>query len=466
MTSDVPEAAPEPVIGPSDIAPEVATYVRPAAAAVAAPAEAASRPRLPNFVSFVMAVALVWLGGQFIRQGVSDNLVGEKPELAVLWQGDSSDAVAQLARQDLQTRNPGGAARLAVRALRLAPLNAPALTTYALAMDDLHQPQLANRAMTLAGQRSWRDLVTQVWLFHRDVLAADYPDAFDHADALLRRVPSPPLPVLRLLAAAARDPRAVEPLMARLELNPGWREKFFIYLTAYARPPATDVAGALLTRLAASPSHPSDLEAGIYLASLAGQGKYQEAEQAWRQLTPGAAPGSYVHNGDFALPARTTPFDWWLTNGVGWEASIADAPAGGHGKALRIDYDGDAKPLPLRQLLVLPPGGYRLTGRMFDGGDNPVRGFSWRVLCIGGSDPLAIAATPEGAAQQWRAFSAEFVVPASNCGAQMLDLNVSPGDLPNAITVWYDDLAIVPATGVAPKPQGPSSVELGAIFNP
>jgi hypothetical protein len=413
-----------------------------------------------------MAVALVWLGGQFIRQGVSDNLLTEKPELAVLWQGDSSDAVAGLARHDLQARNPGGAARLAVRALRLAPLNADALTTYALAMDDLHQPQLANRAMTLAGQRSWRDLITQVWLFHRDVLASDYTDAFDHADALMRRVPSPPLLVLRFLAAAARDPRAVGPLIDRLALNPGWREKFFIYLNAYARPPATDVAGVLLTRLAAGPSRPSELETGIYLASLASQGKYQAAEQAWRQLTPGAGRASYVHNGDFELPARTTPFDWWLTNGVGWQASIADAPTGGHGKALRIDYGGDAKPLPVRQLIVLPPGGYRLSGRMFDGGDNPARGFSWRVLCPGASDPLAVASMPDGPAQQWRPFTAEFVVPASNCPAQVLDLNVAAGDLPNAVTIWFDDLAIVPATGVAPKPQMPPGVDLHALFNP
>src|SRR5581483_3886960 len=103
------------------------------------PDGAPRRPSLPNFVSFVMAVALVWLGGQFIRQGVSDNQLGHNPETAVLWWGDSSDAVAQLARLRLQSRNPTGAVRLAVKALQLSPLNAPALTTYGLAMDSLHQ---------------------------------------------------------------------------------------------------------------------------------------------------------------------------------------------------------------------------------------------------------------------------------------------------------------------------------------
>ena len=432
-----------------------------------APASAPRRPTLPNFVSFVMAVALVWLGGQFIRQGVSDNLLNDKPELAMLWMGDSSDAVAQLARYRLRTRDPSGAARLAKKALQLSPLNAPALTTFALAMDAQRQQAVAGRAMTLAGQRSWRDLVTQIWLFRRDLLAADFKDAFDHADALMRRVPAPPAPVLRLLALAARNPTAIDPLAERLAANPGWRQFFFVYLGAYEKPPATDVTGQLLTRLQAGPpaSRPTDEEIGFYLAALAVQGKFQEAEAAWRQLTPGARAG-YVHDGDFERPARTTPFDWWLNSGVGWTASIADSPDPTHGRALRIDYDGVSKPIALRQLVVLPPGGYRLSGRMLDAGDGGSAGFAWRVICFGAADPLAKAPSPAGAAGQWHTFSADFVVPASNCPAQLLDLAVDRGDIQKDITLWYDDLAIAPVAGVAPKTQAPDASNLNVPANP
>jgi hypothetical protein len=432
-----------------------------------APAAAPRRPMLPNFVSFFMAVALVWLGGQFIRQGVSDNLLNDQPELAMLWMGDSSDAVAQLARYRLRTRDPSGAARLAKKALQLAPLNAPALTTFALAMDAQRQPIVASRAMTLAGQRGWRDLVTQIWLFRRDLLAADFKDAFDHADALLRRVPAPPAPVLRLLALAARDPNAVGPLADRLAANPGWRPFFFVYLGAYEKPPATEVTGRLLTRLQAGPaaSRPTDEEVGFYLAALAAQGKYQEAEAAWRQLTPGSRAG-YVHDGDFERPARTTPLDWWLNSGVGWTASIADSPDRSHGRALRIDYDGVSKPIPLRQLVVLPPGAYRLTGRMLDAGDGGSAGFAWRVICVGAPDPLAKAPSPAGGAGQWRTFSADFVVPTSGCPAQLLDLAVERPDIQTEITLWYDDLAIAPAAGVAPRTQAPDVGALGGPAKP
>lgn len=426
---------------------------------------APQRPTLPNFVSFVMAVALVWLGGQFIRQGASDNLLDDKPELAMLWMGDSSDAVAQLARYRFQNRDPGGAARLAKKAMQLSPLNARAITTYGLAMDAQRQPAVASRAMTLAGQRGWRDLITQIWLFRRDLLVADFTDAFDHADALMRRVPSPPVPVLRLLSVVARNPNAIAPLADRLAANPGWRRWFFIYLDAYEKPPATELTGQLLTRLQHSAAPPTDEEVGLYLAGLAVQGKFADAEAAWRQLTPGARAG-YVHNGDFELPARTTPFDWFLRSGVGWTASIDASPDASHGHALRIDYDGTSTTIPLRQLVVLPPGAYRLTGRMLDAGDGGAEGFVWRVICVGAPDPLAKAPAPPGAAGQWHAFSADFAVPASGCPAQLLDLAADRGELQKDITLWYDDLAIVPISGVAPKTQAPAAPNLSSLPKP
>lgn len=415
------------------------------------------RASLPNFVSFTMAVVLVWLGGQFIRQGVSDNLLNRDPELSMLWMGDSSDAVAGLARQRLQGRDPSGAVRLAVKSLQLSPLNAQALTTYGLGMDALHRPAIANRAMTLAAQRGWRDLPTQIWLFRRDLIASDFTDAVNHGDALLRRVSEPQPLVLAILAVAARDPRAIGPIAERLAVGPRWRQPFFVLLLAQAKPPATGVAGVLLARMADGASPPTDEEVALYLVALAGQGKFQEAEAAWRRLTPGAAHDGAVHDGDFERPARPTPFDWALTTGAGWMPTIADSPDPTHGRALRVDYDGVSAPQPIRQLLVLSPGVYTLSGHMLDetGGG---QAFAWRLICIGRSDPLGRAPAPPGPAGQWRAFSASFTVPASACPAQWLDLSVDEGDLPKDITVWYDDLTIDPGASVAPKTQTAPSV--------
>jgi hypothetical protein len=416
------------------------------------------RPSLPNFISFVMAVALVWLGGQFVRQGISDNvlLMGDDAESAMLWMGDSSDAVAQLARDRLHN-DPSGAQRLAVRALQLAPLNAPALTTYGLAASALHHRAIANQAMTLSGRRGWRDLVTQVWLFRRDLLNSDFGDAFDHGDALMRRVPEPPPAVLSIFGAAAHDPNALAALAQHLADDPAWRQSFFIFLCLQTQPPATGIAGDLLTRLEASPSPPTDTEVGVYLFTMVRQKKYQEAEAGWRRLTPGGASDGYVHNGNFELPTRLTPFDWQPHNDAGWTADIADSADPSHGRALRIDYDEVSTPQPIRELLVLPAGAFTLSGRVMETGGP--QDFSWRVLCLGdatgdtGSKEVIDVPALARVENQWRTFSAPFTIPADDCPAQLLDLVAVPGDLTKQVTVWYDDLSIVRAAAGAARAQ-------------
>ena len=94
---------------------------------------------------------------------------------------------------------------------------------------------------------------------------------------------------------------------------------------------------------------------------------------------------------------------------------------------------------------------------MLDAGDGGDSGFVWRVACVGATDPLAKAPPPAGPAGQWRTFSADFTVPASACPAQLLDLATDRGEVPANITLWYDDLAIAPAQGVAPKQQAPTA---------
>ena len=171
----------------------------------AASGQAARRP-LPNFVGFVLTIAMVWLGGQCLTQGLSDHFLTAEPEAAVLWRGDSSDAIAALARQRLAGRDQGGAARLAGRALQLAPLNASAMTTYGFAMDELGRQARADTAMAIAGKLGWRDALTQLWLFRRMLLAGDFEAALNHADALMRRQDVVPAALLAALTAAAHDP--------------------------------------------------------------------------------------------------------------------------------------------------------------------------------------------------------------------------------------------------------------------
>ncbi|HXQ14012.1 MAG TPA: hypothetical protein VN814_05260 [Caulobacteraceae bacterium] len=414
----------------------------------------AARRSPPTFVGFVLTIAMVWLGGQFVTQGVSDHFEASDPELAVLWRGDSSDAVAALARKRLVGHDRDGAVRLAGRALQLEPLNASALTTYGFAMDQLgHQPQ-ADAAMTLAGKLGWRDVLTQIWLFRRMLLAGDVEAALNHADALMRREDAVPAPVLAAVTVVARDPRTTDALARHLAQNPIWRGPFIAYLSVHAQPPATDVAHALLSRLAKGPTPPTDDELAVFLRSLVGAQKFAEAAQAWRDLTHGAGQTGLVYDGDFERTPGQTPFDWTFDNGVGWTAAIASAPDGGHGQALRVEYDGVSMPKPVRQMLILPPGAYRLSGRVYSEGAAEPKMLAWGVLCATTGQVLGSAATP-AAKGQWRGFAVQVSVPDAGCPAQWLALSAAPGDMPADVAAWYDDLTITPVAG-APAAAGVS----------
>ncbi|HZZ90820.1 MAG TPA: hypothetical protein VFE13_21025 [Caulobacteraceae bacterium] len=405
----------------------------------------------PQFVGFVLTIAMVWLGGQMLTQGVSDHFLGRSPELAVLWRGDSADAISALARLGLRGRSPGAAARLAGRALQFAPLDASALTTYGFAMDELGQPRRAEQAMAVAGRLGWRDPVTQIWLFRKGLLAGDFPDALDHGDALMRRQDVTPTPVVVALAVAARDPASIGPLAQHLAAAPPWRLPFLGYLIAQARPPETDVARALLLRLAIGPAPPTDDELAVYLRQLVGERRYAEAAVDWRLMTHRGRDPAAVYDGGFERPVGQTPFDWRMPQGVGWSATVSDAPAGGRGQALRVAYDGASPPEPVRQMTVLSPGAYRFSGRVYNDGDSDPKPLTWGIVCADDGQALGGVETPK-VIGRWTTFSTDLHVPAGRCPAQWLVLSAAPGDRRGDIEVWFDDIAVVALTGVRPSP--------------
>jgi hypothetical protein len=402
------------------------------------------RRRLPNFVGFVLTIALVFLAGQFITQGISDNFLDSDPPAAVLWRGDSPDALTRFAEAQLPVRRYQLAERLAAKALRLEPLNATAISAYGLALDGAGDTARADQVMTFAGERSWRDPPAQIWLLRRRLIQGRYAEGFAHIDALLRQETKyPPLP-FAIMAAAALDPRAVQPLADRLALQPRWRDEFLDFLVSTPRVDFVDVEGALLTRLAASAAPATDEELANYLDRLLNDHRYEQAVADWRRLSPpGSVSNALINDGDFERPARQSPFDWTLGGGVGWTAQIADAPGPSRGKGLSVSYDGVSPPQLVRQFLVLAPGAYRLSGMAYDQSGQGADQMSWKLICVGASDPIAQIPFPQGNQGEWRAFTADLTVPATDCPVQNLSLSADPGDVHKDIEVWYDNLSIV-----------------------
>lgn len=398
----------------------------------------------------MLVVLAVWIAGQIVTQGVSDALQIDHPTRAVAWRGDSSDALSQLALRRAAAGDYGRTILYARRALLLSPLNVVAQSAFGLALDREGQHARADQILTIAGKRGWRDAVTQIWLFQHRLLEGHYAEGYDRADALLRRNNNFNPYMFRALAMTAQSPQAVGQLSNTLRTAPSWRTDFLAYLSADPQPTSAQTADAILQSLAAGPTPPADKEIGPYVNRLIHEQRFVEARAAWSRLSRRHQTGAGgLYDGDFETAPGPTPFDWTLTDGVGWTANLSPAPGAGHGQALRLAYDGVSQPRLARQRLVLPGGGYQLSGQVFvESGSNPGR-IQWLVTCESNNAILARIPMP-AAPGQWRAFSGRFQTPADGCPSQWLRLTADPEDIENDMVIWFDNLSISPATVVTP----------------
>jgi hypothetical protein len=407
-------------------------------------------PTLPAGVAFVLAIAVIWLGGQFVTQGVADELTDSSPDVAVLARADSADAFSSLARASLLQQHYDGAIRLSARALQLWPLNGPVIATFAIALGHRGRHALADQAMQLGGELGWRDTVTQLWLFRRTVLQRRFPIAMMHADAAMRSQWQVPDVMFEALSDTALDPASIRPMASQLELQPTWRQPFLGYLVNATQPPETDQAYAMMHDLDRSAGPATDDEIALLTNALVLERRYDDAFAQWRALShPALGRGANVYNADFASDPTKALFDWYLNDGVGWTAHIGENPRGS-GRALKVEYDGYSLPQPLGQLLVLKPGLYRVSGQWYDQNGVGAQTMAWKVTCAVSKVQIAKAQLPPGSTGEWHEFSANFAVPqrsqdpASDCPAQRLELWADGANNLSQISVWFDHLAVEP----------------------
>src|SRR5438270_52346 len=107
------------------------------------------------------------------------------------------------------------------------------------------------------------------------------------------------------------------------------------------------------------------------------------------------------------LPPRPPPFNWVLTSSA---VGVAERQPGGR---LHVVFYGQEDGFLASQLLVLPPGSYRLSMGLLGDTSHP-RALSWSVWCDRAAEPLASVTLDVAAARGLR-----FQVP-GGCPAQWL----------------------------------------------
>jgi hypothetical protein len=407
-----------------------------------------------NVFALALAIASLALIAACGLQAAKTYLADHDPDLALGWGLASPDSLSMLAQQRLSdpTRpdHDADATRFARRALLSAPLDARALRVLALETERSGGLTRARMLMVIADKWTRRDSATQLWQFEQALAEGDWPGASLHADALLRRRWQLYSIVYPGLAGALRDPAAVAPVVQTLNAVPDWRGPFLSFLAWRAADPA--VAARLFLALAAGPVPPTDEDDTNLVGRAISQGDYAGARALWTRLLPRGSAGAadLVYDGDFRPAPGAAPFNWRLIQSEGVTAEIV--PAADGAPALHVLAPAAKSTAAAEELISLPPGIYRLSGRALVEPGQTGDLFSWRVSCVAQPDtPIAeapLAAGPVG----WRPFSADFQVD-QGCAAQWLRLEGLAHTGFEPAEAWYRGLAIQPLMGKIQPPR-------------
>lgn len=334
-----------------------------------------------------------------------------------------------------------------VEQLTRAPINVRAVRSLGLLESQSGDADGALRVMKTAGKLSRRDSSTQLWLFNHYLATAEYAQAFENADALMRRSDEYKPTLSFVIASSAADPRAADAIAARVATNPPWRLDFLNAIGSQAR---LEDTGRVLRRLAQLGSPPNADEAGAYLQSLVYAGGYAEAYADWRHFLPAKQKVGVPYDGGFSGLPGARPFNWFLGGGAGSMVEMAPHPTRAGDRVLSVNYDGMSGQIVnmATQTIVLTPGDYVLSGESEFTGARAKERFQWVITCLGGGGvPLntALAAAdddgPSGEGTA-RRVAARFTIPETGCAGQQLELRAIPGERRSQSDVWYDNLTI------------------------
>jgi hypothetical protein len=164
--------------------------------------------------------------------------------------------------------------------------------------------------------------------------------------------------------------------------------------------------------------------------SLVAAGQYERARALWaKQWKVPLPPGPTIYNPGFADTRAATPFNWELVSSA---IGMAEPQPGGR---LHVIFYGQDSGMLARQLLVLPPGTYRVT--MHVAGDPArIRSLRWSLRCDKADAPLSSITLDAAGSRPW------IVAVPPSCRAQWLELSGTAEDISQQIEATIDSLKL------------------------
>lgn len=331
----------------------------------------------------------------------------------------------------------------AVAALNRQPVSAAAARVLGMVAAAKGDQARARRAFAYGETLSRRDLPTQLWLIEDAVQRNDIGAALTHYDRALRTSHRSAELLLPILVGAASDPAIARPLARIAAARPPWWQQFAERLGREGAAPAIMMVGPAF-RLSPDAS-PDRALLEIMLDRLYQLRAYDQAYTFYRRAVPPAEGAALIRDGGFEQARHLGPFEWVLTQESGLTA-VQSQEGQRPGNVLAIEVADARGGTVARQLLLLPPGPYRLQAVAGNSSGDELERPAFSLRCASQADrEFARLSLPE-AGPGGRRFSATFVVP-PGCRSQWL--TVQSGGRMNLSAAysrpWLDDLAIVPS---------------------
>ena len=377
-------------------------------------------------------VVAVLLGLEVARLTLADAFAETRPQLAAQLAPYApevlvSQAMAQVGEAAARGQIPPASAMLRLHYLtRVAPLRPePFLVEAAIAQRSgdtaRAEPLLVEARRRHPRSAAARYLLADLWLRQGRI-----SDGISEMAALSRLVPAGSIELVPALSEYARTPGAADRLRQMFSENPQLKQPL---LNALAADPDNL---QLILELEGSIGTSSDVRSpewqGTLLKSLILEGAYERAYALWQRITGFAGPRPLLFNPDFRRIAAPPPFNWNFNSS---SAGVAE-PAGGQ---MRVLFYGRENTVLASQLLLLPPGDYRLSVPV--SGASAPQSLAWTVICMPARKRLMeLELGPSATAQ------ASFEVPVSGCQAQSLQLRGRAPDMPQESDVRLGPLRL------------------------
>lgn len=191
-----------------------------------------------------------------------------------------------------------------------------------------------------------------------------------------------------------------------------------------------------ITRSTSSAKSPPTWQERL-LGNLVQEGSYARAYSVWARLSGVPEVGSRgLFNPDFRQSGAPAPFNWSLESNA---KGVAEAADGG----LNVLYFGRDHAVLASQLMLLPPGRYRLemtlSGRVSGEAD-----VGWIVACLPDGPQLLELQLAGRAGGQ---LGGEFTVPGEGCDAQKIVLRGVAREFPEVADFRMSDLQLTSVEG-------------------